>query len=71
VTSPILSLRGYHPVGGRNGKTKPPGRGEHRVSLPAGSELGVEASGTAEPEYLLEEAGVVGEEDEAFSIGGK
>jgi hypothetical protein len=41
------------------------------VASPAGPELGVEVRGPAEAERLLQEADIMGEEDETFSISGK
>src|SRR6185436_19516559 len=68
MTAPLLRMRGHHAVGGDNREPEPACRGEHRVSVPAGPELGVQILWPAELDCLLQKARVSGDENEAVPI---
>ena len=69
MAAPLLRMCRYHAIGGDNRQPEPACRGEHRMSLAAGPELGVEVLGSTEPQCLLEETNITGQEDEPIAIG--
>jgi hypothetical protein len=62
-------MGGNHSVGCDYGQPEPPGRGEYRMAISSGPELGVQVLRSTQPEYLLKETNISGEHDQPITIG--
>jgi hypothetical protein len=71
MTAPLLRMCRYDSISGDTRQPEPACRGEHRVALSAGPELGVEVLGPAELEYFFEKTDITREQDKPIPIGGQ
>jgi hypothetical protein len=63
MAAPLLVVRGDYTVAGHDRKAEPARSGQNRMALLAWPELGIQVVGATEPDCLLQEADVAGEEN--------